>query len=85
MRKYRIKEVTNALGEKVYIPQYKDFLFWNQWYTYKSYRMFTTATLLQFNYSCKATDIINQDRREQKQKVVVSKKYIYKDEDGDRL
>ncbi len=85
MRKYRIKEVTNALGEKVYIPQYKDFLFWNQWYEYKSHRMFTTSTLKAYNSLSPATETIDCDRKNRKEKIVLSTKYIYKDEDGDRL
>ena len=33
-RKYRIKEVVNGLGESVYYPQYKDWIFWQYFYKY---------------------------------------------------
>lgn len=79
MRKYRIKEVTNALGEKVYIPQYKDFLFWNQWYIYKSHGMHTKVTLIQKDDLTSAMAEIEFDRRMRKKKTTVSKEYIYPD------
>lgn len=49
-RKYRIKEVVNGLGESVYYPQYKDWIFWYYFHNYcdKKIKCYTKETALHY-------------------------------------